>query len=352
MTTIDPNAPASPDSGIFGLPFTEQDARLVLLPVPWEATTSYGGGTVNGPAALLRASHQLDLCDRELEKPYEAGICLLEENQQIRALNEEARGLAAQIIEAGGVISNQKLAMALSRVNELSGQLNTFVRDEARRILKSGKILGLVGGDHSTPFGAIQAVAEQEKDFGILHIDAHFDLRKAFEGFEFSHASIFYNVLDKIPEVKRLVSVGIRDFCEEELAYLKSQNGRAQVFFDAELAELVLEGKAWSAVCKQIISALPDKVWISFDIDGLDPSLCSLTGTPVPGGLSFSQIGILLRLLTQSGKKILGFDLCEVGAPENFPENSNEWDANVGMRVLYKLCGWTLASQGLVERKK
>src|SRR3954471_17652599 len=122
---FDPNAASKRDSGVFGLPFTEAESALVYLPVPWEATTSYGGGTSKGPAAILEASRQVDLYDLDVHRPYEAGLHFLPESQQIREWNERARAEALKVIEVGGdVAGNSSLSKSLALVNEYSDKLN------------------------------------------------------------------------------------------------------------------------------------------------------------------------------------------------------------------------------------
>lgn len=338
---FDPNSAADLDSGIFGLPHTFEDAKLVFLPVPWEATTSYGGGTSKGPAAILEASYQVDLFDLEVDRPYEAGMFLLPESRKIRAWNKTAKAAAQKVIRAGGRVGKNKvLAKALAEVNRLSKLVNEEVRRESARVLAAGKILGLIGGDHASPFGALEAVADYEGDFGILHIDAHSDTRLAYEGFEFSHASILRNVIDRIPRAKKLVQVGIRDFCEEEWDYIQASKGRIETFFDLDLSRRKAGGETWRKLAAEIVGKLPPKVWITFDIDGLDPRFCPNTGTPVPGGLDYAEALILIGEVARSGRTIVGFDLNEVS-----PGKDSEWDANVGARLLYKLAAWTLASR-------
>lgn len=339
--SFDPNAAAAVDSGIFGLPHTPDEARVVLLPVPWDATTSYGAGAADGASAILDASKQVDLFDAETGRPYAVGIAMLPESADLRAWNVEAREQAERVIEVGGRIDGDaELAQALSTVNALSDRVNQIVYLETKRMLGQGKIVGLVGGDHATPFGCIRAHAEAFPGVGVLHIDAHADLRYAYEGFEYSHASIMENVARRIPGVSRIVQVGIRDFCEEELARIASSEGRIVTLFDVQIARARLQARLLD-VFAQAIGALPRDVYVSFDIDGLDPALCPGTGTPVPGGLSFHEASALIGLVAQSGRRIVGFDLNEVAVGEG------DWDANVGARVLYKLIGWTLVSQGL-----
>jgi len=339
--TFDPNAAAKPGSGIFGLPHSSEEARVVLIPVPFEATTSYGGGTVDGPQAIREASLQVDLFDIETGKPYEAGLHMLAESAQVRAWNDEARESAQLIIEAGGAHGDPRLEAALAKVNQLSEKMNGWVHAEAQKWIRAGKVVGLVGGDHSAPFGSIQAHAEAYPELGVLHLDAHADLRIAYEGFVWSHASIMHNVVARLPGVKRLVQVGIRDLCEEEHDQIAASNGRIVTHFDALLAAERMRGATWQQQLAKIVEPLPHDVYLSFDIDGLDPVLCPHTGTPVPGGLSFQEASALIRAVVESGRRIVGFDLNEV-APG---PDGDEWDGNVAARLLYKMIGWTLKSQ-------
>ncbi len=343
--SFDPNDAAQPGSGIFGLPFSIKNARVAVLPVPFDATTSYRKGAAKGPEALLEASRQIDLFDLETGKPYEQGIAMVELPKAvargIKRFNDQATRLAKPVIEAGGAGSSKKLQANLEQVNDLCQRLNSFVYINAKSLLAQGKLVALVGGDHATPFGSIKAHAEAHPGMGVLHVDAHADLRQAFEGFTWSHASIMYNVVHQIPEVKRLVQVGIRDFCEDEFHLSRGSKGRIHTFFDAELARERLTGTPWRKQCERIAEKLPKDVYISFDIDGLDPALCPNTGTPVPGGLSFHEACLLIATVAESGRRIVGVDLNEV-APGR---NGDEWDANVGARLLYKLIGWMLSSQ-------
>jgi agmatinase len=336
--SFDPNAAASPDSGIYGLNTTAESSRVVLLGVPWEATTSYRTGTASGPAAILAASRQVDLFDVETGRPYERGICMLPEDAQIVAWAEEARALAEPIIALGGVpLGDARLVP----IDTISRALNDRVHATANEWLARDKIVGLVGGDHSTPYGLIRAVAERHPGVGVLHFDAHADLRPAYEGFADSHASIMYNVAERLPGVARIVQVGIRDLGENEHDYAKQSGGRILQFHDVALARRRDRGASWQSQCDEIVATLPKSVYLSFDIDGLDPTLCPHTGTPVPGGLSFHEACALFRTVVESRREIVGFDLNEV-APD---PDGDEWDANVGARLLYKMIGWTLRSR-------
>jgi agmatinase len=346
---FDPSAAALPDSGIFGLPSTPDDARVVVVPVPFAATTSYGCGAERGPEAILAASKQVDLFDRECGRIYEPGIAMLPISEKILAWHAEARREAEKVIALGGEVAGHTEAeRALARVNAISADVNDDAYATVRGLSSVGKLVAVVGGDHSAPFGAIRAIAEAHPGVGILHVDAHADLRDAYEGFTFSHASIMHNVAERISGVARIVQVGIRDFSEDELTFIERSRGRIRTTFDVDLAARAFGGGAWSWAneCARIVEELPEKVYVSFDIDGLDPTLCPHTGTPVPGGLSFHQAMFLVGAVARSGRTIVGVDLNEV-----VPGPDDEWDANVGARVLYKMIGWMLASNGALPMR-
>jgi agmatinase len=336
---FDPEGAAS-SKGIYGLPFTPEEARVVVVPVPWDATTSYRSGTAKGPAAVLAASRQVDLFDLELGKPYEAGIAMDPIPAQVTRWNAAARRLALPIIENGGPGDRPKLRRDLARVNEMGARVNDWVRERTAALLSKGKLPFVLGGDHSAPYGAIEAHAARTPGLGVLHLDAHLDLRHAYEGFEWSHASIMNNVLRKCPGVARIVHVGVRDFSAQELETSRGSGGRSVVFPDATLKERLDGGEPWKRIADEIAASLPKDVYLSFDVDGLDPVLCPGTGTPVPGGLSFSQTIGVLRAVVGGGHRLVGGDLNEV-APRS---GDGEWNANVGARLLYKMAGYALMS--------
>lgn len=342
--SFDATTTISAEFGIFGIPLSEAESRVILLPVPWEVTTSYGSGASWGPALIRQASEQIDLFDLELGKAYEQGYHMLPHPKEIKDLNDKTKIKAQKLIELVTEQSSDKAQMDKLRqeVNDASAYLNSWVYQQSKRILDQGKLLGLVGGDHSSPYGAIQAVSEQQSaDFGVLHIDAHSDTRKAYHGFTHSHASIMYNVMSAPWKPKKLVQLGIRDFCEEEYDFVKSRND-IKTFFDLDVKRRMLGGEPWARIVQDVVKELPEKVYISFDIDGLDPAFCPHTGTPVAGGLSSDQIYFLFNEIAKSGKRIVGFDLNEVSTGGVDPEDADEWDGNVGARILFKLCGWSV----------
>lgn len=343
FSNYDPNSVGNPNNNIFGLPTNEEDARLIILPIPWEVTVSYGAGTARSPEAILKASLQVDLFDPEFPDTWKQGYYMRPTDRKILMksdyLRKEAELYIDYISKGDEVAANQFMSKTLKEVNEGSNFLNNWVYDQTKVLLEKGKLVGLLGGDHSTPLGFFKAISEKHGDFGILQIDAHFDLREAYEGFNYSHASIMYNALKEIPQLKRLVQVGIRDFGSDEWEYVKNSNFRVIAYFDKEIRNRQYEGQTWKQIAEEIVSKLPDKVFISFDIDGLDRKLCPFTGTPVPGGFELEQVFYLFSKLLQSGKTIIGFDLNEVGIG-----GDTDWDANVGARALYKLCNLLVTS--------
>lgn len=336
IAEFDPNAAATGD-GIFGLPFTLTDAAQIILPVPWDATVSYRKGTSHGPKAILSASKQVDLYDPDVKDAWKFGIAMDDISGLIGELNGHARGNVesyAQMPE-----ERDRENEILAQINSDCRQMNTWVRNRSRHFLDQGKLVYAIGGDHSVPLGLIEELASRER-FGILHLDAHADLRVAYEGFEYSHASIMYNV-SKLANVTKIVQVGIRDLCEEEAQLIESSNGRIVMFGDRELQSRFFNGETWHAICQVIVQNLPSHVYVSFDIDGLDPQFCPNTGTPVPGGLQYEQALYLIREIVWSGRTIIGFDLCEV------TPGADEWDAIVGARLLHRMANLAAFSNGL-----
>lgn len=337
IAAFNPNAPASGNAGLFGLPFNAEQSDIVIIPVPWEVTVSFGSGTGKGPDAIDEASAQVDLHHFDYPDLWKRGIFMDKCPDELVSLGMNARADAQEIMDAMANGEDWSLDVTLAKkqewINEACAMMNTWVRERAAFWKDQGKMVGLVGGDHSIPLGYLQLQGDLHQDFGILHIDAHLDLRIAYEGFTYSHASIFYNTLETVPQVSKLVQVGIRDYCEQENNYCKANPERIEVYFDRETRNRLYSGGNWHQLCLEIVEKLPQKVHVSVDIDGFDPKLCPNTGTPVPGGLEFEELMHLLNVLKSSGKEIIGFDLCEVSPGED------GWDGNVGARVLYQLCG-------------
>ncbi|MCL1472688.1 agmatinase family protein [Argonema antarcticum] len=340
LQNFDPNALGVDNGNLLGLPFDYESANIIVFGIPWEVTVSYGAGTAAGPARVLQASRQLDIYDFDNADGWKQGIFMVEIPAHIQQKNEVLRQEATRIIEymeeGGCVEENPELSQVLETINRECQAVNQWLFDMAQAAINQGKQVAVIGGDHSVPLGSIQALAQHYPDFGILHIDAHADLRDAYEGFQYSHASIMFNAL-QLPQISKLVQVGIRDICQDEINIIEQSKGRISAYYDPILKQKLYAGVPWLELCKQMVAELPQQVYISFDVDGLDPKLCPNTGTPVPGGLELEQAFCLFREVVHSGRQIIGFDVNEVG--------DDEWDANVGARAVYKLCNLMGLSQ-------
>lgn len=340
---FDPNSVGLKENNIFGLPTTEDNSSLIIIPAPWEVTVSYRAGTAKGPEQIMEASLQIDLYDPDGIDEWKKGYYMLPVDKSIESKSAYLRSCSELIIgalsEGTDIDCNNQLCCKLKEVNEGGIFFKEWLKELSLKYLDQGKKVVLIGGDHSTPLGYIQALASKYKSFGILQIDAHADLRAAYENFTYSHASIMYNVLKEVPQVSKLVQLGIRDYCDEELAIIQNDE-RVTTFFDKEVKERMYEGATWKQIVDDVIATLPDNIYISFDIDGLDPKLCPNTGTPVPGGYEVEQVFYLFKKIKESGKKIIGFDLNEVSSGEHFDDSI---DPLVGARVLYKMCNIFMA---------
>jgi agmatinase len=343
LDNYDPSDVGQVNGNLFGLPFDYASAQTIIFGIPWEVTVSYRPGTALAPQQILDASPQLDLYDFDHPHGWKQGIYMPPIDRDLLAKNNYYRSQAALIIDrleqGKSLDSEPNLTAVLAEINQAGADLNQWLFDRTQAAMADGKKVGIIGGDHSVPLGYMQALADRYPNFGILHVDAHSDLRDAYEGFEFSHASIMFNAL-KIPQISKLVQVGIRDVSEVEINTIDRSNGRVVVYYDSLIKQQLYSGSTWADIYRDAISQLPQQVYISFDVDGLDPKLCPETGTPVPGGLELEQAFCLCREVIHSGREMIGFDVCEVG--------NAEWDGNVGARIVYKLANlMTCNSEGV-----
>ena len=332
--SFDPNDVGVNNGNIFGFHTTENEAEVLLIPIPWDSTASYGKGSSAGPKAVLDASVQLDFFHPELQNASDTKVFMTPISEEWKQINDKLSERTTKyinFIENGGDLKQSKEHQeTISEIAVAQNYLRDNLKKRSAKAINNGQKVGVVGGEHSVPLGLIDALADKHASFGILQMDAHADLRKGYEGFAQSHASIMYNALQH-KSVASLVQVGVRDISQGEIDFIDADK-RITSFFDWDLKSRQFEGALWSDQCKDIVSSLPQKVYISFDIDCLKPHLCPNTGTPVPGGLEFEEAIYLLFEVVKSGRDIIGFDLCEV-APGN-----TKVDAIVGGRILWNLC--------------
>ncbi|MEQ1647479.1 MAG: agmatinase [Hyphomicrobiaceae bacterium] len=257
-----------------------EKARVVVIPFGYEATVSYGGGTNQGPKAIMQASHQLELWDEELwREPYiDYGIAAVRE-PKIAKSAEAALKQVEQLVEA---------------------------------TLAAGKVPFVLGGEHSITAGAIRPVVRRyPKDLVVLQLDAHWDLRDGYLGENYSHAAAMRRVLDQPGhENITLVSAGIRAFSKPEAEYYEANKKRIHVAFAKDQTD-------WDI--KALLKPLKGRpVYITFDIDGLDSNIMPATGTPVPGGMTYMTALAILRRACETAGEIVGMDLVEFAPIKGF----------------------------------
>lgn len=293
----------------FGLPeeFSNKDnSKVVIVPVPYEATVSYGKGTSKGPAAVLEASQQVELFDDELWiEPHKIGIHTHEAVNMEPVVGEETP------------TAFQPLFDAISPIIEAS------------------KFPISIGGEHSLSLGAIKACAKRYPDLSILQIDAHGDLRKSYDGNPYSHASVAYHVYKALPQ-PLITQVGIRNISQEEVNWLEEDKPNINIFW-------ARHQDRWNF--HEIIHTLSDNVYLTIDVDGLDSSVMPSTGTPEPGGMSWYHLIELIKVLCIR-KNVVGADIVELAPIANL----HAPDFLVA-KLLYKLIGYRYALELGVTKK-
>ncbi len=337
--SFDPDGVANTSNNIFGLPFSLQESKLVFIPVPWDVTTSNYSGTSEGPSVILKTSYQIDLYDPVAPNAWKQGLVMEQIDHALMSKNNELRKHSERIIsflEAGGdTKDNSEIRTLTGRINQECDLLSIDTEKKCLQYLENGQIPFIVGGEHSVSDGAIQAFSRQGKDFGILQVDAHADMRDQYMGFTHSHASVMRRALDK-KGVSGIVQVGIREICSEEARFISMNHRKIKTYFDHDLKQRAFEGETWREICRDIADKLPEFIYVSFDVDGLVPSDCPGTGTPVPGGLTYSQAVYLIETIVSSGRRIIGGDLVETG-PTNM-------DGIISSRLLYRMAGMAIKS--------
>ncbi len=270
-------------------------SRVVILPLSYEGTVTYGKGTGQGPKAIIEASQQLELYDEELDQEtYRIGIHTL-------------KGIKAE------TLSPEELTEAVYR--------------KASHLAREGKFLAALGGEHSLSLGLVKALNQKYKDLTVLQLDAHADLRDKYQGTKYNHACIGRRVLELTP----LTQVGVRSLDRAQADYMRSEK-RLKVFY----ASRIIGQKDW---IEEVISTLSPNVYLTFDLDVLDPGIMPAVGTPEPGGLSWYETLNFLRRLTEK-KRIVSFDIVELS-----PQPGNIAPDFLAAKLVYKLLGYIFERQ-------
>lgn len=272
-----------------------EKAKVVVIPVPYDATTSYGSGTRFGPQAIIEASTQVELYDIERGRD----TC---EYLTVHTIDE----LAVDKGSPEKTVKNVEKAVSL--------------------VVKAGKKPVVLGGEHSITAGAVAGLGE--KDFSVLQIDAHADLRDSYEGTKYSHACAMRRVREITGST---VQVGVRSMCEEEARYIEKE--KPAIFFADDLIRNRRNDGLAAADLSSIVSQLKERAYVTVDIDGFDPSIVPGTGTPEPNGLLWNDVISLMRKVGQE-KEVVGFDIVEVmPAP---PLRTSEF---IAAKLTYKMMG-------------
>ncbi len=265
-----------------------EKSRVAILPIPYEDTTTWCKGTRRGPRAIIEASQNMELFDDELWCDTSTiGIHTCEPVQ----------------------------------IHEAEAAVHAEIERACAELLRKGKFVVGIGGEHSISVGLVRAHAEEREDFCVLQLDAHGDLRDSYEGSRYSHASVMARVLELCP----ITQVGIRSICEEEIGALHSEDVRT--FF----ADKIRTMPEWR---ERVVDTLDRNVYITIDIDVFDPAFMPGTGTPEPGGLNWWQVVGLMRLVAES-RHIVGFDVNEV-----MPLPDNRITEFTAAKLIYRTLGY------------
>lgn len=302
FTDFNPDVAHQYNGNFAALPHIGDEAGIVYLPVPWDATTSGMKGTANGPENILRHSLEIDLFDHRTPEAWCLGHQFLQIEESTSLLNMETRDIVQAYRKGHG---------DLLQIDQACERIHQEIYEKIDQWQADRRLIVLVGGEHSISYGSIRSHLERFPKMHVLQLDAHMDLRKAYEGIKFSHASIFYNVLNYLP-LTGLYQLGVRDLCREEWA-LAERDDRVHFILAEDIYSQKARGISFHNQLGQFLNSISDEIYLSIDIDVLEPHYCPNTGTPVPGGLSFWDILQVVDAIHKLGKKIVGLDLVETG---------------------------------------
>ena len=266
------------------------DPKVIVVPFGLEKTVSYGAGTKNGPKEIIKASHQVELFDEELNK-------------------EPYKEIGIKTLKPFPIKKNIKQALSqLSKINQ--------------KIIADNKFPMVFGGEHSITPGSIKPLVDKYDEITLLHFDAHADLRESYQGEKFSHASAIKRCLDF--ENVNVVSFGIRNLSKPEMDFYNNNKDRIKIFWGKDK-------KNWDL--KKLVSLFKNKtVYITFDVDGLDASIMPATGTPEPGGLLWEDVLPIIKKVCQISN-VVGADINELAPIKNF-DSYNFLVAKLAYKIL------------------
>ncbi|MEZ4453199.1 MAG: arginase family protein [Nannocystaceae bacterium] len=335
---MEPDTQSAPR--LFGRACAPADAQLHLLAVPWDATSPRPGAG-RAPAAIREASQRIETFDHQTGLPHLGALAMIDPPPALAELAAAARESATTIHAA--VARGQTIDPAdVELVERAASAVHEWVGRQSAATIAADKALAIVGGDHSAPLAAIEALARRVPGLGVLHLGGHADLRRPSGPFTRTSHSLIHDLAIACPGVSRIVQVGVRDLAADEAAMIRGSQGRILTFFDADLQERVLAGEPWRTIVASLLAPLPRHVHVSLTIDALTPEHGPQSARRAPGGLSWAHLLSLLAALVASGRTLLGFDLCEV-TPARDPADT--WDASVAARLLARLCALQLRSQ-------
>lgn len=316
----------------FGDKTLPKDADVVIVSAPWSVTSDFGRGATYTPDAVIDASAECGLYDANSELSAEGRVATAEIDYNIQESSEHLGREAERIAHHTASSVGEYAARKIAHINEGFAEMHTSIYKQAKYWAEQGKKVAVMGGDHSVTFGAVKALAECNEGMGVLFVDAHADFSREGEVYNYSHRSIARNIVEEIPSVERLVEIGVRDISRVEAEELKA-NDNVELFLAERLAAKRFEGASWGDLCREVVAALPQKVYISLDIDALKIEFCNNTNAPVPGGMTFDEVTYLINAVVESGREIVGFDIVEVVS-----KIDNKMDAIVAARLLSKMC--------------
>lgn len=317
----------------FGEMTMPEDADIVIVSAPWSVTADFGRGATYTPDAIIDQSLEKELYDVVSGISIEGRIATAEIDYHIQECSEQLGHDAERVVRAKAdkdSLVGDYVSRKIDNVNEGFAYMHSSVYKQVKHWASQNKRVAVVGGDHSVAFGAVKALAEECGEMGVLFIDAHADFGEG-EVFKYSHRTIARDIVEQIPNVTKLVQIGVRDLDRAEVEAIDA-NDKVDVFYAEKVAQRRFEGASWGELCREFVAKLPQKVYISLDIDALKIEFCNNTNAPTPGGMTFDEVVYLVNCVVASGRDIVGFDISEI-----VTSLDEKMDAIVGVRLLVKL---------------